>query len=119
MGTKVRAVNFRAMSTEAILAELGRRLKRERLSQNITQAALAERTGLARRTIVKAEQGSVTTLSTMVSLLRGLDLLDRLEAFLPDPPLSPIQLAKLRGRERQRASSPRKGGEETAWAWGE
>jgi hypothetical protein len=33
--------------------------------------------------------------------------LGQLEAFLPEPGLSPIQLAKLKGRERRRAFAPR------------
>ena len=118
----VRKMSYPEMSDRAILQEVGRRLRRERLNRNMTQAKLAELTGLGRRTVVKAERGDGTTMSTLVAILRGLGLLGQLDQFLPEPPLSPVQLAKLKGRRRQRASSPR-GARSTAgrrpWKWGE
>lgn len=40
------------ISDEALLLELGSRLTATRLAQNLTQAAVAERAGVATRTIV-------------------------------------------------------------------
>lgn len=118
----VLTMNYSEMGDPAILQEIGRRLRRERLNRNTTQAKLAELTGLGRRTIVKAEHGEVTTLATLVAILRGLELLGQLDEFIPEPPLSPVQLAKMKGRRRQRASSPR-GSRRTAarrpWKWDE
>jgi hypothetical protein len=42
-------------------------------------------------------------LSLLIRVLRAMGKLSQLDAFLPEPGLSPIQLAKLKGRERQRA----------------
>ena len=121
MGMKARIMDFYRMSTPAILAELGQRLRSHRLNLNLTQAEVATRAGIGRRTLVKAEAGGVTTLETLVSILRGLGRLEQLDAFLPTPPLSPVQLAQNEGRVRQRASSPAepdaKAGD--AWEWGE
>ena len=39
--------------------------------------------------------------------LRALDQLENLDALLPEPGLSPLQLAKLKGKTRQRASGSR------------
>jgi putative transcriptional regulator len=39
-----------------------------------------------------------------VRILRAMGRLSALDAFLPEPEVSPIQVAKLKGRERQRAS---------------
>jgi putative transcriptional regulator len=41
-------------------------------------------------------------------VLRALDVLDQLDAFLPDPGISPLQLVRMQGRERQRASGRRR-----------
>ena len=122
MRSKVLVMDYSEMSDSAILQELGRRLRRERLNRNLTQARLAELTGLGRRTIVKVERGDVTTLATLVAVLRGLEALDQLDLLLPEPSLSPVQLAKLDGRRRKRATStkrsPSKEGRRP-WTWNE
>ena len=96
-------MNLNTMSPAAISLELGQRLKRARLNTDITQAELAKRTGLNRRTILNAEKGKVQ-LENLIAILAALDLINQLNTFLPDQQLSPLQLAKLKGRERKRAS---------------
>ena len=46
-------------SDEAILSELGGRLTRVRLEQNLTQAQLAEQAGVSKRTVERLEAGTV------------------------------------------------------------
>ena len=43
----------------------------------------------------------------LVQVLRALGSIQELDKFLPDSGPSPIQIAKLKGRERQRASGRR------------
>ncbi len=100
-------MNLNNMSHAAISLELGQRLKRARLNGDITQAELAKRTGVNRRTILNAEKGSVQ-LENFIAILVALGLTDQLNMFLPDQQLSPLQLAKLKGRERKRASRKNK-----------
>ncbi len=102
----------------AVLAETGRRLRRERLNRNITRAGLAELSGVSTSTIQHVEHGANYSMETLIRLLRALGLLDRIDALLPEPGPSPIELAKLRGKERQRASGSRlrpKG--DNTWQW--
>ena len=98
------------LSDRAAMALIGARIQRERLNQNMTQAELAERAGLGERTVRSLEAGQRPTVETLIRALRGLGKLDTIDAFLPEPGLSPLQLAKLRGRERQRASGRRGAG---------
>ena len=114
-------MNLENMENAAIRSELGKRLQRERLNQNITQADLSERAGISRRTLVAAEKGEGTTLETLIRILRGLGSLNRLDQFLPEPPISPIQLAKLKGKVRQKASGKLKypTNHKTTWKWKE
>jgi hypothetical protein len=42
-------------------------------------------------------------METIVKILRALGRLDALDAILPEPLVSPIQLAARRGRQRRRA----------------
>lgn len=91
-------------TNDEILVEMGRRLRSYRLQRNVTVADLAEQAGLNRNTVLNAEAGRDPRLSTLVAMLRVLGRLDALEAFLPTPPISPLQLVKLRAQQRQRAS---------------
>lgn len=95
------------LSEEAIRQEIGRRLRRQRLNQNVSQVALATRSGVSRAAVQGVEGGADCTLTTLIRLLRGLGVLDQLDLFLPDPGISPIQIARLQGKVRQRASAPR------------
>ncbi len=94
------------MSPTAIAEELGHRLKQARLNANLTQTEVASQTGLSRKTILNAEQGKVQ-LEKFIAILIALNLTSQLNIFLPIQEISPLQLAKLKGRKRQRASKPR------------
>lgn len=96
------------LNDAAVLLEIGRRLRRERLNADLTQQQLAQQVGLSRKTIQNAEDGKNCSLESIVRMLRGLNILDQLDAFLPDPGPSPVQLARMRGKERQRASGRRR-----------
>jgi len=93
-----------AATTDEILSELGARLQRYRLQQDRTVEELAASAGIGERTLVRAEAGENTTLKTVIKVLRALGRVEALDAFLPPPLVSPIQLAATSGRERQRAS---------------
>jgi transcriptional regulator with XRE-family HTH domain len=98
-------MKFYGMSDKAILRELGRRVKQKRLAKNLTQKRLAKMAGVSRMTIVNLEKGKAATLLTFVQVLHALGSLDGLESFLPDLGPSPLQVAKMKGKERSRASS--------------
>ena len=96
------------LSDKAAMALIGERIQKERLNQNMTQGAMAERAGIGLRTVRSLEAGQKPTVETLIRALRALGKLGALDAFLPEPELSPLQLAKLQGRERQRASGRRR-----------
>lgn len=99
--------------------ELGRRLKAHRLQINLSQAEVAERAGLSRRTVTAIENGEGSTLATLIALLRALGALDTLDTFLPDPGVSPMAMLKLRDDTRKYASKPRKPKPAASWQWGD
>ena len=86
-----------------ILQDIGSRLRAYRLQLNLTQAELATRAGVNRTTIRDIEAGKDSQFSTIVKFLRALGRLGDLDAFLPAPSVSPIQLLKHQGKPRQRA----------------
>ena len=101
-------MDYYGMSDKAILAETGIRIKAKRLRKNLSQQKLADRAGLSRNTISDMEGGGSTTLQNFIRILRALDALDGLEHFLPEPGISPVQLARMKGKTRLRASGKRK-----------
>lgn len=99
---------YRTLTTLAVLRELGERMRGYRLQQNQRVADVAREAGLPTRTINRLEAGENPTLATFIRVLRALGRLEELDSFLPIPTVSPIQLAALAGRRRQRASRPRR-----------
>ncbi len=106
---------------DAVLRELGGRLARLRLDRNLTQAQLAERAGVSKRTVERLESGSVATqLSGFIRVCRVLGLVERFDLLVPEPAPSPIEQLKLRGRRRQRASTRKRARAVSGkWQWGD
>jgi putative transcriptional regulator len=106
-----------SLTDKGIEEELGGRIRALRLRKNITQKELAEATTLSLNTIKSLESGS-GKLSTLIAVLRELGALDHLNSFIPETSISPIQLAKMQGKGRVRASGERLKGKskgETEW----
>jgi len=107
------------LTDEAILAELGGRFAQRRLELQLTQEMLAEQAGVSKRTVERVEAGATMQLSTMIRILRVLELLDRLETLVPESGPRPMDLLRLKGKARKRASGKRKPTDEKPWTWGD
>jgi len=114
-------MNITNLNTDmAILAELGHRLARIRIRYNLTQAKLAEQAGISKPTLERIEAGRDAQVSSLIRVLRALDLLSVLDNTIPAAKSSPMEQLKTRGRTRKRASSPsQKTRESRPWAWGD
>ncbi len=97
-------MDWYGMTDNAIIRDIGKRIKQIRLNKNISQQELSKKSGIHRVTISKMETGQKISLMTLVQVLRGLGELQRLERIIPEEIVSPIQLAKLQGEKRKRAS---------------
>jgi transcriptional regulator with XRE-family HTH domain len=93
-------------TNDEIMLLLGERIKSRRLGRNIPIDQLAERSGLNRKTILELEAGRDIRLSSLIKLLRGLNLLNTLEAAFPDV-LPGGEGISTRGQPRQKASTGR------------
>ena len=105
---------------DAVLAELGGRLARIRVERNLTQAQLAEQSGVSKRTVERLESGAVATqLSGFIRVCRVLDMLERFGTLIAEPMPSPVAQLKLRGKQRQRAYTTKvKKPAAKKWQWG-
>lgn len=109
-----------SLSDEAVLKELGERIAQHRLNQNKTQVVLAQEAGISHRTMARAEHGESVQASSLIRILRALQLLGSLDMLIPVPVASPLQQLKLQGKRRQRASSqPETLDDQEPWSWGD
>ncbi len=92
------------MSDPAIVREICNNIKQIRLNKNISQAELANLSGLNRVTISRLEAGRSATILSVIQVLRALDKLEILNAFITEPEISPIKLLQQRETQRQKAS---------------
>src|SRR5258708_6417332 len=107
-------------SDEVVLGEIGRRLARTRLERNLSQEQLATESGVSKATIERLEKGAPVKSTSLIRVLRSLGRLDALDRLLPEPLPSPVERAKLRGRQRRRARrADRTEQSDGPWRWGE
>lgn len=102
------------LTDDAVLEELGARIARRRIEQQMTQAAVAEQAGIAKRTLERLEAGQSSQLVTLVRVLRVLDAAAGLDSMIPETGPRPMDLLRHNGRVRQRASGKRTGGAKAA-----
>ena len=107
------------ISDDAAILTLGKRINQHRLERNLTQAQLASEAGVSKRTIERLEAGGSVQLSNFIRVLRALNMLESLDALIPEPPPSPIEQLKSHGKQRIRASSPRLEEPSAKWTWGD
>ena len=110
-------MDFYSLSDKAIEEELGYRIRSLRLRKNLTQKELAEAATVSLNVIKSLEAGR-GKLASIIAVLRELGALDQLENFIPEPSISPLQLARMQGKQRERASGNRvkkKARDQSAW----
>jgi transcriptional regulator with XRE-family HTH domain len=95
---------LQAMSDPAFLEQLGIFVQQTRLQQNKTQQQVALAAGVNRSTIVQVEKGGGGTLLSFIQILRALEQLHLFQNFEIKEQFSPLQLAKMQQKKRQRAS---------------
>jgi transcriptional regulator with XRE-family HTH domain len=107
------------LADTAVLRELGRRLARHRLERNWTQVELAARAGVGQATVQRAERGESVQMTSMVKLLRTLELLGGLDAAVPESIDLPLAKLEREQRRTRRRSRPAPAAEDRPWRWGD
>ena len=91
------------MSDLTLIATIGRFVQHHRLEQNRSQSDVADAAGISRSTLSLLERGEKINLSSLIRVLRVLDLLHVMDAFEVKEEISPIAYAKLQKKKRLRA----------------
>ena len=95
--------NLYAMTDNAIAREIGHRIEQLRLEANISQEKIADELGITPKTYRNIKEGKAR-FEIVIGVLRVLNCLELVDHFIPDTPFSPMELLKLKGKKRQRAS---------------
>lgn len=120
-------MNLDTLQTDkAVLKEMGTRLSGVRLSRNWTQEDLADNAGVGKSTVERIEKGVSSQTVNLVKIFRTLDLLPSLLDILPKNSPTPLDLLKLKGNGRKRATKKHRApgtpscvAEKSSWVWGE
>ena len=73
------------MTEEDILKKIGSKLKEIRISRNIKQSEVSERSGVSMFSISQMENGHNSSILTLVKVLGAMDRMDMLDKFLLPP----------------------------------
>ena len=95
--------NWSSMSDKALVETIGKFVQHHRLNQNKSQNNVAKAAGISRSTLSLLERGRKISLSSLMQVIRVLDLLYTMEVFKIDNEVSPTEYAKLQKNKRQRA----------------
>lgn len=102
--TDMSSFNWNSMSDKALAGHIGSFVRYHRLEQNKTQDMLAHAAGISRSTLSLLEKGESVTLASLIQVLRVLDQLQVMAAFVVQKLISPLALAKIEQGKRKRAS---------------
>lgn len=105
-------------TNETVQMEIGKRLRDYRIARHITQKELAEQAGIALRTLINLEGGRDVKFSSLLSVLRQLDLLENVGVLVAEQGARPSDLFKL-GKKRQRATPMLHEDIINTWTWGD
>ena len=95
--------NWPSLSDKALIETIGTFVQHHRLNQNKSQSDVAKAAGISRSTLSLLERGEKISLSSLMQVLRVLDLLHIMDVFKVSNEISPIEYAKLQKNKRQRA----------------
>ena len=84
------------------LIELGERIRRERIANGTKQRDLANKAAVSTDVISALENGRSVSTDSLTKVLRALGQSEALINLIPPPVVSPIDLQKLAGKQRQR-----------------
>ncbi len=102
---------------QAVLKEIGSRIKEYRISLNMTQADLAHKCGISSSTEVRIESGEDSKFSNYIKILSALNMLENIDLLVPTPQpdfKSLFEEKPSRKRVRTKTSKPN-----SNWVWGE
>lgn len=100
-------MRLKAQSDQVIASEIGKCIQAIRLKKNMSLENIAKSSGISRQTLHLLLNHGKGTVPNLIAVLRSIDELERLTSLLVDVLPSPIQVIRMEGKERQRATGCR------------
>lgn len=107
-----------SMTDKKLSEVIGDFIKHHRLNQNKSQEEISKAAGISRSTLSLLERGKNISLSSLIQVLRTLDLLHVMDVFQVKNEISPKEYVRLQKNKRQRArneTEENKTKEEPGW----
>jgi putative transcriptional regulator len=100
-------MRFRVQTDQVLALTVGERLKTLRLKRNISLETVAENAAISRQTLHLLLNQGKGTLINLIAVLRAIGELERLSSLMEEVRPSPLQIIKMEGKKRRRASGTR------------
>lgn len=100
--TDIPYINMTLLTDSAIEDKIGHFIRSHRQKQNRTQAELAAQSGISRSTLSLLERGESVHMRTLIQVLRTLNQIQALAVFHYEEPISPMLLAEIQHKTKQR-----------------
>lgn len=94
-------MNIVSLTDTALLAHIGNKVKSRRVTNQLSQAQLAENAGVSLSSVQYIESGHNVSLLILIQVLRALRSLDLLESFTQEEPISPVDYAEMLKRKKR------------------
>lgn len=106
--TDISSTYWPSFTDQALSKQIGAFIRHHRLQQNKSQDVLSREAGISRSTLSLLERGETVTLSTLLQVLRVLDLLHIMNVFTIEKLVSPLAMLREEEQKRLRAGKKHK-----------
>ena len=104
-------------SEKEIIKDISNKIKKKRISLNISQEYVSKKTGLSMHTISNIESGKSFTIESLIKVMQVLGIVENLKGLIDDPVLGPDEIHM--PYEKQRVKNSKKKEENSTWEWGQ
>jgi putative transcriptional regulator len=100
-------MRLRAQTDQVLAITVGARIQALRLRKNISLETVAENAAISRQTLHLLLSQGKGTLINLIAVLRAMGELERLNSLVEEVRPSPIQVIRMEGKKRRRATGRR------------
>lgn len=105
-------------NNEAILHEIGQRIKDTRILSDLKQTELADKAGISLATMIRIEKGTAVRSDHLLNVLRVLNCLQNVELLIPEQAARPSDYFEQK-QKRKRVKTSQKENRDDVWKWGD
>ena len=102
------------ISDYEVLQDIANKIKKKRISLNISQEDVAIKTGLSKHTISNIENGNSYTMDSFIKVMRYLGMISNLETVISDIIMDPNKIKGGQAPKRVKMSKKKETGN---WTW--